>query len=152
MSEVLIRKTNFFDIEFLWYLRNRPDVYKYSRNTRPVSWKEHIDFILPVVMGMTNKELFIIEKDKKPAGQIRFDYKKGKEAEISISLLREFRGRGMAQIAFKKAIALLKKNKKAKTILAQVHEKNKSSLKFFKKLGFKKKKKNGIWFEYFLRL
>jgi len=148
-SKISLKKANFFDIEFLWYLRNQPDVYKYFRENRPVSWEKHIQWILPIMLGVSNKEIFVIQSQKAPIGQIRFDYKDRKEGETSISILKEFQGRGFATKFLSLAI---KKQKKVKLLTAEIHKSNLPSLKLFEKLGFKFKTKKGKWLKYILNL
>jgi len=147
--KIILRKAGFSDIEFLWYLRNQPDVYKYSRENRPVSWEKHIQWILPIILGVSNKEIFVIQSQKVPIGQIRFDYKNHKEAEISISILKEFQGRGFATKVLGLAI---KKQKKVKLLTAEIHKSNLPSMKLFEKLGFKFLSKRGNWLKYNLKI
>jgi len=149
---ISLRKANFSDKEFLWRLRNQPDVYKYSRQNRPVCWKEHTKWIESIILGITKKDLFIIQQKSIPIGQIRFDYQKNNKTEVGIAISKEFRGKGVGVKSFKKAIGLLKKQKKIKTIMAEVHKNNVSSQKLFEKLNFKLKRKNGNWLIYILNL
>jgi len=150
--KISLTKAGFSDIEFLWYLRNRPDIYRYSRQNRTVGWKEHIEWIIPIILRITKRNLFIIQQKSLPIGQVRFDYEKDREAEISIAILKEFRKKGIGTESFKKAIKLFKKIKKVKIILAEVHRKNIPSQKFFEKLNFKLKNKKGSWLKYVLNL
>ena len=149
---IRIRKANFSDVEFLWYLRNQPDVYRYFKKPKRVSWEEHIKWIVPIILRMHKKNIFIIENDSLPIGQIRFDYDKEKRAQMSISLLKEFRGKGIATQSFKKAIKILKKEKKIRTFFAEVHKDNTFSQKFFENLNFKLTSKKKNWFKYILEL
>lgn len=150
--KISLKKTNFSDIEFLWYLRNQPDVYKYSKENRPVPWKEHINWISPIILEMSNKNLFVIKNLKTPIGQIRFDWLNSEEAEISISILKEFQKKGFAAKSLDLAIKKIEKQKKAKKITAEIHKNNISSIKLFEKLNFKFKEKKGIWLKYILEL
>ena len=69
--KIVLRKAEQKDIEFLWYLRNRRDVFKYAKkNPGPISWEEHLNWLMPVLLGQSNKALFIIELKQKPIGQI----------------------------------------------------------------------------------
>ena len=149
LSKISLRKINFSDIEFLRCLRNQPDVYKYSRNSWPISWQEHIKWISPIISGTGNKELFVIKNLKTPIGQVRFDFQNNGEAEVSISILKEFWGRGFAARALSLA---LKKQKKAKKIIAEIHKDNIASIKLFEKLNFKLKEKKGVWLKYMLEI
>lgn len=143
--KISLKKADFSDIEFLWYLRNQPIIYKYARNNRAVSWKEHINWILPVILGTSNKNLLVIRNLKTPIGQIRFDRTGDKEAEISISISKEFQGKGFATKSLKLAI---KKQKNIQKLIAEVNKNNKASIRLFEKLGFKLKEKKGIWLKY----
>jgi len=150
--KISLRKANFSDIEFLWYLRNQPDVYKYSRVNKPITWEEHILWILPILLGLNNKKLFLIQYSRIPLGQIRFDYLNLKEVEISISILKDFRGRSFATRALNLGIKEIKKQKKAKLLIATTHKKNIPSQKFFENLNFKLKTKKGKWLKYVLKI
>ena len=150
--KISLRKANFSDIEFLWYLRNQPDVHKYFKEARVISWKEHIDWILPIILERKPRDLYVIQEKLLPVGQIRFDYEKEKKTLVSISILGEFIKKGTSTEALKKAISLLNKTKRSKILIAEVHKENISSQKFFEGLKFKFKEKNGKWLEYFLNL
>ena len=147
-SKISLRKANFNDIEFLWYLRNQADVYKYSRQSRTINWKEHISWIMPIILGLSNKELFIIENSKIPIGQVRCDYKNHKEVEVSISLLKEFWGKGFATRSLKSIIKQIKKQGKVQRLIAEVNKNNITSQKLFEKLNFKLKGQKGQWLKY----
>ncbi len=147
--KISLRKANFSNIEFLWYLRNRPEVYKYSRQNGSVSWQEHIDWVLPILLGISHKELFVIENQRLPIAQIRFDYDdKKEEAEISTSILKEFHGKGFATQALNLAINKVKRQKRAGILTAEIYKKNLPSIKLFEKLNFKFQSKNKNWFKY----
>ena len=147
--KIFLRKVNFSDIEFLWYLRNQPDVYKYFKNSRKVSWEKHIKWILPIILNISNREIFIIQNSKVQIGQVRFNYE---TLDISISILKEFRGKGITTKVLSLAIKEIKKQKKVKYILAEIYERNLLSIKLFEKSDFKFKTKKGNWLRYILRL
>lgn len=148
-TKISLREINFSDIEFLWYLRNQPDIYKRFRNSQPISWEKHIQWILPVILGLSNKEIFLIRIRKIPIGQIRFDYQ---TSDISISVLKEFQEKGIASKALNLAIKKIKEEKEVKKIIAEIDKDNLPSIKLFEKLGFSFKKRKGKWLKYFLEL
>jgi RimJ/RimL family protein N-acetyltransferase len=111
--KITIRKANFSDIEFLWYLRNQPDLYKSFKNSRPVSWEKHLSWLIPTILGIAPRNIFVIQKSNIPVGQIRIDYK---TFDISISILEEFRGKDFAKKALKEAIKKIKKIQCSKTL------------------------------------
>ena len=151
-NKIFLQEASFSDVEFLWYLRNQPDVYKYSRQNKKVSWNEHVKWMVPIVLKLSTKRLFVVLSNGIPIGQIRFDYSSNNEAEISISIIKEFRGQGVAGIAFAKALSEIKKENKVEAVIAIVHEKNIGSSKFFEKLGFRLNNKNKNWLKYILYL
>ena len=124
---------------------------KYSKEKRKINWEEHLNWIMPIILEKTSKNLFVIWKENLPIGQIRFDYLRDKEARISIAILKEFRGKGVGGESFKRAVKLLKKEKKVKSIIAEVHKDNIASQEFFEKLNFQLKEKNK-WLKYALKL
>jgi len=150
--KISLRKANFSDIEFLWYLRNQPYVYKYSFQSKPVDWKEHINWIIPNILGLGNKRIFIIEVFGLPVGQARIDYLNKKETEVSISILKEFHGKGIATEALKKVIRFLRRDRKVKVVIAQMDKSNLPSISLFEKLGFKFLSKKGNWLKYNLKI
>ncbi|MGA2418079.1 MAG: GNAT family N-acetyltransferase [Candidatus Staskawiczbacteria bacterium] len=146
---ITLKRAEATDIEFLWYLRNRKETRKYSRNSKKIKWDEHINWILPILLGIDNKQIFIIKNVETPIGQVGFDYKENNEAEISVSILKEFWGKDFAR----KAVALsIKTQKNIKHFIADIHKKNFSSLKLFKKMNFILKEKRGDWLRYRLIL
>lgn len=150
-SEVCLRRADFNDIEFLWYLRCQPDVYRYFRTPEPTAFEGHLKWVIPILLDFTNKELFVIECKKKPVGQVRFDYEKD-QAEVSISLLKEHWGSGLGAKSLGLATEQIKRQGKVKRLLAEIHKDNSSSIRLFEKLGFKLKTKKDIWLDYVLEL
>ena len=137
---ISLRKANFFDIEFLWYLRNRPDVYKYFKNPNPVSWRKHIDYIIPVILGSSLKDIFVIQKSGIPVGQVRINYE---TSDVSISVLKDFRVIGVATKGLGLAVEIVRGKKKVDKLKAEIEKDNISSAKLFKEVGFKFKKEKG---------
>lgn len=148
---VSLRAAEKGDVKFLFNLRNKKYVYKNSRAARPVEWNEHISWADPVIEGKTDKELFIVEYEGKLAGQLRLDYD-GDEAEVSISLLKEFHGKGVATRVLLILLLRVKREDKAAVLSAEVNKNNFASQKLFEKVGFKSKGEEGEWLKYSLPL
>jgi len=149
MNNITLRKVNSSDSKFLWELRCQPEVFKYFRTPEPVEWESHVKWIGPVLEGKTNKELFVIEKEGERVGQIRFDYEE-EQAEVSISLKKEFWGQGIGSMSIELAIKQAQKNEKLATLLAEVHIHNLGSQRLFKKFGFELKEQKDQWLDYTL--
>lgn len=149
--KINLKKADYGDIEFLFYLRNIPEHYKYYTRPRPVEWEEHINWIMPILLGIDRRDLYIITADDKKAGQIRIDYT-ADMAEITISLVEYFRGKNIAFSALEKAIEKAKKERGAKTFRAHVHQDNIASQKLFEKAGYQIEIQEGIWIKYILQI
>lgn len=147
--KISLRPAALPDIPFLWYLRNQPYVRAASRNKAPVSWKEHVMWAVPVVLGICDKILFLVEVEGVAVGQIRFDIsKKEQAAEVSIAMLQEFQGRGFAKEALGKGLQRMRQ-RKVKRVVATVHRKNTTSQHLFEKLGFRRQsRQKGYWLVY----
>ena len=152
MIHITLRKVESCDIEFLWYLRNRPDVYCYFLTPKPGSWEEHVQWIMPRILGFHNTRLSVIEVDHIPAGQIRIDQKDSTSVEISISLLEEFRGKGVAKQSLRKVIDMLCKEESVATVVAEIHKQNIPSQKLFEGCGFQYEREQGAYRWYALPL
>jgi len=151
-SKTNIRKVNETDVNFLFNLRNRPDVYKYFKNPREVKYEEHINWISPILNNQKKDVyLYIILYGHERVGQIRFDLlnELNKPAEVSISVLSEYRGKGIATSALKQILDIIKEGG-IKKIIAEVKEQNQYSIRFFKEAGFEEKTQEGGYkiFEY----
>ncbi|MDD5738620.1 MAG: GNAT family N-acetyltransferase [Candidatus Pacebacteria bacterium] len=145
--KIILKKADFTDIEFLFYLRNIPQYYKYYTHPRPVEWEEHINWIMPILLEVDKRDLYIIMADDIKAGQIRIDYT-ADMAEISVALVEHFRGKNIASMALEKAIEKAKKENKVKTFRAHVHQNNIASQKLFEKLGYQIEMQDGAWIKY----
>lgn len=140
------------DIEFLWYLRNQSDVHCYFRTPKPASWEDHIQWIMPRILGLVPSTLYVIEADKISAGQVRIDHQGKDSAEVSISLLQEFRGKGIAKEALRQAVDMVQREGKIKHLLAEIHRENTASQHLFEHLGFIFEREEGDWRYYRLEL
>lgn len=70
--------------------------------------------------------------------------------EISVSVLKEFRGRHLASAALAESLEILKKEKKVKTVIAEIHRENVSSEKLFERFNFKYRSAEGEFKKYAL--
>lgn len=148
--EISLKKADSLDIEFLFELRNQISTYRYSKNANPVNWEEHISWVKPILKGISPKNLFIILADKEKAGQVRVDLL-GEEAEVHVSLMPDFQGKGIAFIAIEKALVKINQEKGIRIFKAQTHQDNIPSQKLFIKLGFELESQEDIWKTYVKR-
>jgi len=146
---VTLRTAEHQDISFLWYLRNRPDVYRFFKHPEPVSWEGHVEWVMCYLLGLHTGELKIIQWNALPVGQVRLDYEE-EEVEISISILNEFRGKGIALRSVEMVCEMVKSGGGAKHVLAEIYKDNQASIKMFEKCGFVQKGQVGDFLHYIL--
>lgn len=147
MFKPKLKKADFTDIEFLFYLRNIPEYYQYYTHPKPVQWEEHINWIMPILLEVDKRDLYIIMVDNIKAGQVRVDYT-ADMAEVSVALIENFRGKNIAFLALEKLIKKAKKEKGVNTFRAHVHQNNIASQKLFEKLGYQFEIQDGVWIKY----
>jgi len=145
--EIKLKKADFADIEFLFYLRNIPEYYKFYKHPKPVGWEEHINWIIPILLEIDKRDLFIIMANNQKAGQIRIDYSVD-TAEISIALIENFRGKNIGFEALKIAIKKAKKERNVNLFRAYVHQNNIASQKLFEKSGYQLEDQEDVWLKY----
>ena len=132
-EKLSLRKILKKDKKLLFYWFNDKESIKYKlRTTNKISFNSHTIWF--------NKNLFnrksviwIIKINKQLIGQIRFSYITNYSYEIDIFLSKEYRGRGIASNALKKAETFLEKKTE---VIATVKKNNINSYKFFKKNSF----------------
>ena len=119
------------DIKNIFDLSNDTFVRENSINKEPIKWENHAKWFNKRI---NNKAPFFIVEDENEnfIGQVRFDNKNG-EITVSISITERYRGKGYACDILKQAI----KKAGLKKVTAYIYENNISSVKMFKKAGFR---------------
>lgn len=95
MKNIELRKCEQHDAEQLYVWRNDPDVRKWSFHTEEISFEEHMKWF-QMAMERDDVEIFILEEDGIPVGQIRLTYWYD-ELVIGYSIDRNCRGRHLGQ-------------------------------------------------------
>ena len=125
MYDLKFRLINKSDLKFLFnHLKERDPRENISHKKMP-TYDEHVKFVL----SKPYSKWYIILKSKQKIGSIYLS----KNDEIGIFLSKKFQGKNVGNFALNK---LMKKNPR-KRFLANVSPKNKKSIEFFKKNGFK---------------
>lgn len=123
--KISLKLINHTDYEFLFeLLKNRNPKFNISHKKMP-SFKEHVTF----VKSKPYSQWYVIKQDNEKIGSIYLS----KQNEIGIFLKENTQGRGIGTTALQ---LLMMKNPK-KRFLANINPKNKKSIEFFKKNGFK---------------
>ena len=124
-NKINLKSVNETDHEFLYYLlKNRNPNINISHKKIP-TFKEHIKF----VNSKPYSKWYIIKQNNEKVGSIYLS----KQNEIGLFLQNNVQGKNIGTEALK---LIIMKNPK-KRILANINPKNKKSIKFFEKNGFK---------------
>lgn len=139
------RPANLNDAEILMQWRNDPSAYENFLRPKPVEPKEHLSWLKKTINDKKCR-LFIILEDQKPIGQIRFDQEGDEKAEISISIDKNFRGKGRGVESIKLGSAMFFENQiHIKRIIAKIKIDNAASASAFLRAGYNKiKEDDGI--------
>ncbi len=131
-----LRKATIEDLEIVYKLSNQPDVRKQSINKNYISWDEHKVWFSNKIVDKNYLFLLAFDKNDKFIGQIRFQIKNS-AAVVSISITKEFRGKGLSKKIIKEASKILfDEFSSIKNILAYILPDNQASINGFKSAGF----------------
>ena len=131
---VRLRKVQETDAHFLWALANDSEVRAASFSPNAIPWEEHLAWLKERLKD-PSCIFFILQKDDAAIGQVRFD-KTNKEAVISISIEKAYRGKGLATHSIKISTWQIFKTTEIMTIHAYVKADNTASVSAFLRADF----------------
>jgi RimJ/RimL family protein N-acetyltransferase len=138
------------DRDFLLELRNDRSAYPMYGTPRPVDADEHREW-LARSLAAEGLELLVIEREGARCGQLRLDRVNDAHGpalwEMSISISRVARGRGLGRRAILAGALLAWVRHRAGPIRASVHPRNEASLHAFQASGFTPNGHDGDGFE-----
>jgi RimJ/RimL family protein N-acetyltransferase len=130
-ATVTLRAATLADARLLFDWLNAPDsLAQKERTTAPVAWADHRAW-LERHLADPNFALFIVEEDRAPVGQVRFEPWQGAHA-VDIYIAPELRGRGIARISLEAALRV----SGVGVAVARVKSGNTASHRLFRSLGF----------------
>ncbi|MDO8662368.1 MAG: GNAT family N-acetyltransferase [Candidatus Omnitrophota bacterium] len=132
---VRLRPARESDAEFLFKLRNDPEVRRSAFNEKPLVWEEHLSWMANK-LASHKTTIFIAEVEGQPAGQVRFDLEE-EGAVVDITLAQHLRGRGLGTILLEQGVGHFITMMPGVSIVAYVKKENTPSLRCFKKAGFR---------------
>ncbi|MDH5716650.1 MAG: UDP-2,4-diacetamido-2,4,6-trideoxy-beta-L-altropyranose hydrolase [Spirochaetia bacterium] len=135
MKEIFLREAQPGDIENIFKLSNDPDVREVSINKEKISWEDHVLWYKEKINDINTLLLAVENGHSSFLGQVRFDIMKDMTI-ISISLIKEERGKGLGLEIIKKACNYFFTKFSKKKIKAYINPDNISSIKVFQKAGF----------------
>jgi RimJ/RimL family protein N-acetyltransferase len=126
------------DSRLLWEWANDPDVRAGSFSSGSIPWEEHSTWFNKKLEGAKCLILIATDRANNPIGQIRFDMTSDREAEVSLSIAREVRGRRYAASLIETAVETMFEQRNVERLHAFVKPENQSSQKAFEKANFAK--------------
>lgn len=106
-----------------------------SLNGNQISWEEHQKWFNNKLQD-PNTTMYLFFSGDQPAGQVRFEKKKGRYL-VGISVADKFRGQGLGQQILRRATIHFTE-KCGEAAIAQIKPSNTGSVIIFKKAGYKK--------------
>lgn len=132
-----VRKAELTDVLTFFKWVNDPEVRSQSFNTDSIELIDHQKWFY-AKLESSSSVIYIGEIDNTPLGQVRFEYK-DKCWVIDYSIDKKFRGQGYGYILLKKCILNLIGGCGSEFALkAEVKKQNRSSVRVFEKLKFRK--------------
>lgn len=131
------------DTQLLLEWRNDPVTVRNSMTRSEVNEKVHREWMEKILKD-SDRKLFILEIEGKPAGQLRLDKIADSTAEISYGLGEDFRGRGYGRLLIEEAEKLAAALG-VDRLQAEVLPHNEASCRIFKKQGFQEEKKEDYY-------
>ncbi|MCX7797077.1 MAG: bifunctional UDP-2,4-diacetamido-2,4,6-trideoxy-beta-L-altropyranose hydrolase/GNAT family N-acetyltransferase [Melioribacter sp.] len=130
-----LRKAVIEDFKKVYELSNDPTVREQSINKNYISWEEHLTWFQNKINDKNYLFLLAFDKDDNFIGQIRFQIENS-SATVSISITKEFRGKGLSKKIIKAGCARLFNEHSIKVINAYILPVNQASINGFKSAGF----------------
>jgi RimJ/RimL family protein N-acetyltransferase len=134
VPEVALRPAGPEDAERLLAWRNDPEVQAVSFTQGPVAAEVHSAW-LERTLSDPGIRLLIVERDGRPAGQIRLQ-RTGPAAEVHIGLSGEARGQGVGRRALELAAGVAREELGAQSLEARIRSGNERSVRAFRAAGF----------------
>ena len=141
LSNIKFYKGTIKDCKFIWELRNSENIRKWSFNREYIPYSKHKIWYKEKI---NNKDTiyYILLKDNKKIGYIRYDINQKGEAETNIAINENYQGQNIGSILLILTQIHFKKNNRIKKIIAKIKRENKASIRCFEKAGYKKIKSN----------
>jgi RimJ/RimL family protein N-acetyltransferase len=133
LNKLTVREAVEEDLQLYYIWANDPEVRASSFHSDPISPEDHGKWFIGRLRD-PDCSMYVFEMDDKAAGQVRIE-KQGK-AIISISIDKQFRGKGLSSLMLEQAVQLFKKEND-QTIFAYIKPGNQASIHSFTKAGFR---------------
>jgi UDP-2,4-diacetamido-2,4,6-trideoxy-beta-L-altropyranose hydrolase len=130
-----VRRARFQDAEILWQWANDSSVRANSFHPQPIPLDEHIKWY-KAKLASPDTRIWILELNQVPVAQIRYDRVHADAAEISFSVVSDYRGRGLGTEALILTSDMACRELGVKRLKGIVFSSNAASMRAFIKAGF----------------
>jgi RimJ/RimL family protein N-acetyltransferase len=136
-QQLQFRKAHLADLDLYFCWVNDADARQNAITVKQISYDEHCEWFTKKITS-NNAHLWVLEHDKIPVGQIRFDIDRSlKEATISYFIAQEYRGKGIGLSVVKMGLELFFRTEKSiSSVNAVVKSSNEYSRKIFERFNF----------------
>ncbi|MFX3636806.1 MAG: N-acetyltransferase family protein [Candidatus Pristimantibacillus sp.] len=139
---MIFRDAEFNDCEWILNCRNDDETRSQSFSSHQITLEEHENWFSKS-LSMDSRKILIVEIHDERVCMVRLDEISATEAEISINIAPQYRGRGLGSVIVRESSrqALLWKSGLL-VITAFVKQSNKASLKCFANAGYEQINRN----------
>jgi len=135
-SAVRVRRARESDSRLLWEWANEPGVRASAFSREAIGWEEHSAWFQA---KLADKDCMILigeVSDAEPMGQVRINQMPNREAEIHLSVARDFRGAGYGSLLLETALREAFDSSPITEVHAFIRPENLASARAFEKAGF----------------
>ena len=131
-----LRKVRGEDCQALWTWRNEELVRAMSLSSEPITWDRHRSWFRAKLADPRCFMFLGVNCEERPVGEVRFDLEEHANAEVSIAVGEEWRGRGYGTALL---AAGMRKIIRAgvRVVHALIKPANLASIRMFERLGFR---------------
>jgi RimJ/RimL family protein N-acetyltransferase len=133
---LVLRRARSDDAALLLRWRNDPGTRRGFLNPSPVRHGEHQSWF-GRTLAARDSRIYIAEEQGRPVGQLRLDRRGRDTAEISFSIERTSRGRGLGAVLLKRAATAGRRDLAVSRLVAHVLPDNVASAIAFLKAGYR---------------
>lgn len=135
VDQLQVRPARLQDVELLWQWANDPVVRANSFRSEFISLEDHIEWYREK-LASSDTCIWILELDRVPVGQIRYDRVDSDMADIGFSVAQRYRGRGLGTSALLLSSRPACEKLQVRHLRGVVFCSNEPSMRAFIKAGF----------------
>ena len=137
LNRLVLRRASLEDAELLWEWANDPFVRSNSFNSGTIPIGNHMDWFKEK-LATRNTIIYIVEKNRTPIAQIRYDCEEKEYANISFSVASGYRSKGIGEQTLMLSVRKACRELGVKRLQGIVLDHNEASRRTFIKAGFRR--------------